>query len=204
MSFAVRHLGGLLAQFQRHFPRIELELNLNDRQVDLVEGGFDLAIRIARLPDSRLIARPLAPAKLAVVASPAYLERHGTPVTPAELTRHNCRIYTLTTHPSEWVFMHGEERAAVHVHGSLRVNNGDVIARAAIDGSGGIALSPTFMIGNELRSGQLVPLLTHWQLPEPGIYAINPPGRSLPAKTRSLTNFLAERFNPSPHWDKEI
>lgn len=202
MSFAVRHVGGLLAEFQHRFPRIELELNLNDRQVDLVEEGFDLAIRIARLADSSLVARRLAPARLAVVASPAYLERHGTPATPADLARHNCLIYTLTPRPGEWVFMHGEERVAVHVHGNLRVNNGDVIARAAVDG-GGIALSPTFMIGDELRSGSLVPLLVDWQMPEPGIYAIYPPGRALPAKTRSLIDFLAERFGPAPYWDVE-
>lgn len=203
MSFAVRHLGNLLGEFQHRFPRIELELSLNDRQVDLVEEGFDLAIRIARLADSSYVARQLAPAKLAVVASPAYLKRHGEPTIPTELARHNCLIYTLTPRPGEWVFLHGEERTAVNVKGNLRVNNGDVLVRAAID-SAGIALSPTFMIGDELRAGTLVPLLTRWKVPAPGIYAIYPPSRALPAKTRSLIDFLAERFGPRPYWDINI
>lgn len=200
MSFSILHLGAALADFQRKYPRVELELNLNDRVVDLVEDGFDLAIRIGRLADSSLVARRLAGSQIVAVAAPAYLAWHGMPSHPDDLAHHNCLDYTLSPRRDEWQFARGEERVTVRVRGNLHVNNGDMIALAAAQGLG-VALSPAFIVHDALRRGDLVRVLPEWQLPDIGVYAVYPAGRSLPAKTRSLIDFLAERFRPSAPWD---
>ncbi|HOV58287.1 MAG TPA: LysR family transcriptional regulator [Rhodanobacteraceae bacterium] len=200
MSFSILHLGAALADFQRKYPRVELELNLNDRVVDLVEDGFDLAIRIGRLADSSLVARRLAGSQIVAVAAPAYLAWHGMPSHPDDLAHHNCLDYTLSPRRDEWQFARGEERVNVRVRGNLHVNNGDMIALAAAQGLG-VALSPAFIVHDALRRGDLVRVLPEWQLPDIGVYAVYPAGRSLPAKTRSLIDFLAERFRPSAPWD---
>ncbi len=201
MSFSILHLGAALADFQRKYPRVELELNLNDRVVDLVEDGFDLAIRIGRLADSSLVARRLAGSQIVAVAAPAYLAWHGMPSHPDDLAHHNCLDYTLSPRRDEWQFARGEERVTVRVRGNLHVNNGDMIALAAAQGLG-VALSPAFIVHDALRRGDLVRVLPEWQLPDIGVYAVYPAGRSLPAKTRSLIDFLAERFRPSAPWDR--
>ena len=201
MSFSILHLGAALADFQRKYPRVELELNLNDRVVDLVEDGFDLAIRIGRLADSSLVARRLAGSQIVAVAAPAYLAWHGMPSHPDDLAHHNCLDYTLSPRRDEWQFARGEERVNVRVRGNLHVNNGDMIALAAAQGLG-VALSPAFIVHDALRRGDLVRVLPEWQLPDIGVYAVYPAGRSLPAKTRSLIDFLAERFRPSAPWDE--
>ena len=201
MSFSILHLGAALADFQRKYPRVELELNLNDRVVDLVEDGFDLAIRIGRLADSSLVARRLAGSQIVAVAAPAYLAWHGMPSHPDDLAHHNCLDYTLSPRRDEWQFAPGEERVTVRVRGNLHVNNGDMIALAAAQGLG-VALSPAFIVHDALRRGDLVRVLPEWQLPDIGVYAVYPAGRSLPAKTRSLIDFLAERFRPSAPWDR--
>ncbi len=201
MSFSILHLGAALADFQRKYPRVELELNLNDRVVDLVEDGFDLAIRIGRLADSSLVARRLAGSQIVAVAAPAYLAWHGMQSHPDDLANHNCLDYTLSPRRDEWQFARGEERVNVRVRGNLHVNNGDMIALAAAQGLG-VALSPAFIVHDALRRGDLVRVLPEWQLPDIGVYAVYPAGRSLPAKTRSLIDFLAERFRPSAPWDE--
>lgn len=200
ISFAVDHLAAAFADFQRRFPRVDLELGLNDRLVDIVDEGYDLAIRISRLADSSLVARRIAPASLAVVASPAYLAEHGTPVHPDDLARHAILIYTLTAKPEEWTFLRGPESVSVKIHGKLHVNNGDFIAATAIHG-GGIGLLPNFIIHEALRSGRLVQVMPDWIVPPIGIYAVYPQTRALPAKTRALIDFLVERFGPEPPWE---
>lgn len=201
MSFAIHHLGSVIAEFQRRHPRIELELNLNDRQVDLVEEGFDMAIRIARLADSSLVARRIAPCRLLLVASPAYLRRTGVPREPSDLSAHNFLSYTLAARRDEIVLVRGAERQTLTLAGSLRVNNGDVIASAAIHGLG-ICVSPSFLIWQHLQRGELVEVLPQWQIPDIAVHAVYPAGRTLPAKTRSFIDFLVERFGPEPYWDK--
>ncbi|UXI69997.1 LysR family transcriptional regulator [Tahibacter amnicola] len=200
MSFAIHHLGAAIAEFQSRHPRIELELTLNDRQVDLVEEGFDMAIRIARLTDSSLIARRIAPCRMQLVASPAYLRREGTPRKPTDLSDHNFLCYTLAARKDEVLLHRGEERAQIPIRGKLRVNNGDVIASAAVAGLG-ICLSPTFLVWQRMRRGELVRVLEDWDAPEIAIHAVYPPGRAVPAKTRSLIDFLVNRFGPEPYWD---
>lgn len=201
MSFAIHHLGSAIAEFQQRHPRIELELNLNDRQVDLVEEGFDMAVRIAKLADSSLVARRIAPCRMLLVASPAYLARAGAPQQPQDLAAHNYLSYTLAARRDEIVLVRGNERHTVNLSGTLRVNNGDVIASAAVAGLG-ICISPSFLVWQRMRRGELVPVLPQWQIPEIAVHAVYPAGRTVPAKTRSLIDFLVERFGPEPYWDQ--
>jgi DNA-binding transcriptional LysR family regulator len=201
MSFAIHHLGAAFAQFQQLYPRIELEVNLNDRRIDLVEEGFDLAIRIAKLPDSSLIARRLAPCRMLLLAAPAYLERHGTPADPGDLARHNVLSYSLAARRDELTLVRGDETRVVPVSGAFSANNGDVILSAAAAGLG-LAVSPSFLACPYVRRGDVVRVLTAWTIPEIGVHAVYPPGRAIPAKTRTLIDFLAERFGPEPYWDR--
>ncbi|HMM66762.1 MAG TPA: LysR family transcriptional regulator [Dokdonella sp.] len=201
ISFSVLHLASALSEFQRRFPRVELELDLDDRQVDLVEEGYDLAIRIGRLADSSLVARRIAPACLALVASPGYLQRAGTPRHPDELAGHEFLMYTLSTRRDELVLERDGEKVAVKIHGNLMVNNGDYIAASTLEGNG-ISLLPTFIVASHLRSGALVSILGGWNVPPIAIHAVYAQTRSLPAKTRVLIDFLIERFGPEPHWEQ--
>ncbi len=201
ISFAVRHLAPALAEFQRRFPRVELELGLNDRLVDIVDEGFDLAIRISRLADSSLVARRIAPASLVLVAAPAYLARAGTPTEPAQIAAHNTLVYTLSSKRDEWTFRRNGETRSVKLDGNLHVNNGDFVCAAAIEGCG-IAMLPTFIVFDALQRGELVPLLADWDVPPIGIHAVYPQTRALPAKTRVLIDFLVEHFGPQPHWER--
>lgn len=201
ISFAVKHLAPALSDFQRLFPRVELELGLNDRLVDLVDEGFDMAVRIGRLADSSLVARRIAPATLLAVASPKYLQLHGTPTHPDQLSAHNVLIYTLTAKPEEWVFTRGGETVATRIKGNLYTNNGDYLAAAAIEGAG-ITMLPAFIVFDAVKEGRLVEVLGDWPSPPLGIYAIYAQTRAVPAKTRVLIDFLVERFGPLPYWEK--
>jgi DNA-binding transcriptional LysR family regulator len=137
VSFGMRFLGRAIAGFQRQYPQVEVELSLNDRKVDLVEEGFDLAIRVSNLADSSLIARPLAKVRDRWCASPDYLLRHGVPQHPDELAQHDCLIYTLTSQPNLWEYQAPDgSTGRVRVKGSLRANNGDILTDAAIQGMG--------------------------------------------------------------------
>lgn len=200
ISFSVRHLAPALSEFQRRHPRVELELELSDRLVDLVDEGFDLAIRIGKLADSSLVARRIAPACLVMVASPGYLDRAGVPREPADLVKHNFLIYTLATRREEIVLERDGETLATRIRGNLRVDNGDFIAAAAIEGHG-ISVLPTFIVGEHLKRAELVPVLEDWAIPSIAIHAVYAQTRSLPAKTRALIDFLVERFGPEPYWE---
>jgi DNA-binding transcriptional LysR family regulator len=200
ISFSVLHLAPALSDFQKRYPRVELELELSDRVVDLVDEGFDLAIRIGKLADSSLIARRIAPACLLMVASPDYLKRAGTPRQPSDLAAHNFMIYTLATRRDEIVLECDGESTATRIHGNLLVNNGDFIAAAAVQGHG-ISVLPTFIITEQLKRGELVRVLEPWSIRPFAIHAVYAQTRSLPAKTRALIDFLVERFGPEPYWE---
>lgn len=200
ISFSTRHLAPALSEFQRRYPRVELELELSDRLVDLVDEGFDLAIRIGKLADSSLVARRIASACLVMVAAPGYLERAGVPKLPADLGKHNFMIYTLATRRDEVALERDGTTETTRVHGNLCVDNGDYIAAAALAGHG-ISVLPTFIVGEHLQRGELVHVLEEWTIPSLGIHAVYAQTRSLPAKTRVLIDFLVERFGPQPYWD---
>ena len=206
LSFGFREIAPAVADFAALHPRITVDLALTDRFVDLVEEGWDLAIRIGgRLRDSTLIARRLAPVRVVLCAAPAYLERHGTPATLADLARHNCLGYTLPTPASadRWHFG-ADGSIPVEVSGSLRVNNGDALRVAALAGLG-LIYQPTFILADDLKAGRLVCIHLDQPITEFGaVHAVYAPGRRLPAKTRLFIDFLAGRWTDVPPWDRGL
>jgi DNA-binding transcriptional LysR family regulator len=204
LTFGFREIAPALAKFSRLHPALTVDLGLADRYVDLIEEGWDLAIRIGRLKDSSLVTRKLAPCRIVVCAAPAYLEAHGVPATPEDLSRHNCLGYTLPSALSatRWLFGH-EGETAVPVSGKLRANNGDALLAAAVAGQG-VIYQPTFLVGDCLRDGSLVSVLVDHPVPEFGVHAVLPSGRQAPAKVRAFVEFLARRFAPEPEWDRGL
>lgn len=203
MSFGLRHLGGLLPPFLERHPGLSVDLVLNDRVVDLIDEGFDVAVRIADLVDSALIARRLAPARLVVCAAPAYWRRHGRPERPQDLAGHECLIYSYQPNIAEWPFrMPGGGRGA-RVGGRLRANNGDVLRAAAVAGLG-VALAPTFIVGDDLRAGRLETALEGFEAPPLAIHAVFPPGRHPTAKVRAFVDHMIAALGPRPYWDEGL
>jgi DNA-binding transcriptional LysR family regulator len=202
MSFSILHLGPALQGFLTRFPGVTLELSLDDRQVDLVEEGFDVAVRIGRLQDSNLIARKIAPCRQVLCASPAYLAQRGEPERPEDLLEHSCILYSLLSAPREWRLEGPEgELHTVPINGSIQSNNG-LVNRAAALAGGGIVLLPTFYLGEQLRSGTLKPVLCKFKPQELAVYAVYPERRNLMPKVRAFVDFLATTFGPQPPWEQ--
>lgn len=202
LSFGLLYLAPLINEFMRLHPELEFELDFNDRQIDLMQEGFDLAIRIAKLPDSSLIARRLAPIRHALCASPDYLARHGTPLRAADLAGHAGLAYSNLANPGLWHYVGpGGQPGSVQVPVKLRANNGDFLCRAAIAGQG-VILHPTFYLKDALRTGALLPLLTDHLWPELNAYAVYPSTRHLSRRVRAFVDFLAEKLAGEPYWDQ--
>jgi len=204
LTFGFRHIAPALAEFNRLHPAVSFDLGLADRYVDLIEEGWDLAIRIGRLKDSSLVARRLADCRTVVCAAPSYLKEHGIPKTLDDLPRHNCLGYTLPSAigANRWTFGQDGE-IVVPVQGNLRANNGDALLAAAVAGQG-LIYQPTFIVGDSLRDGSLVPVLPGYPTYQPGIHAVLPSGRQAPAKVRAFVAFLSQRFGPEPSWDRGL
>lgn len=196
LSFGIAHLGPALAEFAAAHPRIELDIALEDRFVDLAGGGYDLALRIGRLADSALVARRIAPVRLVLVGSPDYLARHGRPKVPGDLTGHDILLYA----NDQYRFRVGDEWESVRVTPRMRSNNGEMLRDAAIAGLG-LCLLPTFIASPALEAGTLEPLLREYPLDEAALHAVMPPGRATTARVRALVDFLVARFGPEPGWD---
>lgn len=192
LSFGYRFMGELTAAFLAGHPKVELNLSLSDRKVDLIEEGFDLAIRIAVLDDSSLVARKLGSAPMVVVASPEYLERSGTPKAPQELRDHSCLRYVYG--PATWRFRAG---VSVPVTGPLLSNNGDILAAAAVAGLG-LAYSPRFIVADDLAAGRLVSVLDRHLPAGNGIWALYPANRFLSAKVRAFVEHTAQWLSERP------
>ena len=202
VSFGLLHLAPAVTEFLALHPDVSVEMLVNDRVVDLLEGEFDVGVRIGRLRDSSLIARRIAPIRLAICAAPDYVARHGLPRTPDDLASHNCLEYTYFESRGEWRLSDGAGiEIAIPISGRYLANNGDVLRSTAIAG-GGIILLPTFLVGEDLRAGRLVRLLPNYPPPEQALYALYPPGRHLSAKVRSFVDFLIARFSGEPAWDR--
>lgn len=202
LSFGIRHLGPAISDFLCQHDALSIELDLNDRRVDLVDDGFDLAIRIGVLEDSSLIARKLFDARNVLCASPAYLERHGEPQQPDELTGHTGFHYTNTPERRGWTWLDpaGREQS-VQMQSRLTANNGDILLEAAEAGLG-VCLLPTFIAHGSVEAGRVVPILREIQWRRTACYAVYPPGRHLSAKVRALVDFLAARYAGTPYWDQ--
>ena len=202
MSFGILHLADAINDFLSLHQDLRLEADLDDRRANLIEDGFDVAIRLGALADSTLIARRLAPMRRVTCASPAYLERFGTPRSPDDLVNHTGLSYSNIPDSAHWQYRcpNGERRAA-RIGNRMRVNNGDMLLSAARHGLG-VVVSPTFLAYQAIEQGALVPILTEYALPEESAYAVYPPGRHLSYRVRVFIDFLAERFGERPYWDR--
>lgn len=201
VSFGIRHLAPLWSEFLSDHPQVTLDVQLADRVIDLVDEGFDLAVRIARLPDSSLISRQLASTRLVLCAAPSYLKRRGTPAHPSELAQHDVLGYSLMAMGDQWQFTGPEGPLSVKVRPRMWTNNGDSCVAAALQGSG-IQLQPTFLIDDELASGQLVEILPQFRSVELGIYAVYPSRKFVLPKVRAMVEFLANELGQAP-WVKK-
>ncbi|MEM1249938.1 MAG: LysR family transcriptional regulator [Acidobacteriota bacterium] len=200
LSFGHRHLAPAVEDFARRHPEIEFDLDLNDRQVSLLEEGFDLAIRIAHLEDSSFIARRVARTEHVVCASPAYLEAEGTPEHPEDLVDHRCLVYSNASSPGSWAFVGPDgDDGTVEVPQTLRASSGDFLADLACLGRG-IAMEPDFIVHEAIESGQLVPLFTDWSWPKLNVYTLYPPTRFVSRRVHEFIEFLSRRFEGRPYW----
>jgi DNA-binding transcriptional LysR family regulator len=200
VNFGVRHLAPAIADFLGAHKEVRFDVSLSDRVVDLVEEGFDLAVRIGTAGSGNLVARKLGETRLVPCASPLYLSAHPAPKTPEELAQHNCFTYEYVTPRNVWRFQDpsGRERA-VRVAGTLHSNNGDLLAEAAARGAG-IVFEPAFIVGPDVRAGRLVPLLQEFTPPQVPIYAVYPSRKHLSAKVRRFVEFLIARFASAQDW----
>jgi DNA-binding transcriptional LysR family regulator len=198
LTFGNLHLAPLWSRFIAENPKVALDITLNDRVVDLVDEGYDLAVRITGLASSQLVSRRLASTRIVLCASPAYLAAHGTPSHPHELARHQVVSYAYWTGGDDWRFTGAEGEARVRVQPRIHTNSGDTCRVAALHGQG-VILQPDFLVGDDLRRGDLVELLPGWHSIELGIHALYASRKHLPMKTRRLVDFLVEAF-ATPPW----
>jgi len=200
LSFGTQHLAPALADFARAHPKVELDVSLNDRTVDLLGGGFDMAVRIGNLPDSALIARKIAPVRGVVVASPSYLDARGRPSHPRELADHDLLFYANIPTYEQWRFRIGNRWEHVKGHARFRADNGEMLREAACAGLG-IVILPSFIASSAIRAGGFEIILREYPLEEIGLHLVMPPGRAATARIRALIDFLSQRFGPEPSWD---
>lgn len=195
VTFGVRLLASLWAEFRDQHPRVRLDITLSDRLVDLVEEGYDLAIRVGKLQSSSLIARKLAETRLIVCASPQYLEAYGEPSTPEEIADHAVIGYSYWSAGDEWRLEGPDGALTVRTNPIIHSNNGDTCRGAAVAGQG-IVLQPDFVVGDDIAAGRLVELLPEYRAGELGVYAVYPSRRHMPPKIRALIEFLVKRLAP--------
>jgi len=193
MSFGVKAVAPLLPEFLLQYPDVSIDLHLSDATVDLIGEGFDAGLRIARLPDSSLIARRLCGMPRYTVAAPSYLKRHGRPTHPMHLAEHKCFGYAYLS-SNVWQYTNAAgEQASVRPAGQLRVNNGEAVMPSLIAGLG-IADLPDFIVGDAIASGQVEVILKGWKQPEGAVHLVTPPGGPRPARVEVLAEFLTRHF----------
>lgn len=196
LSFGIAHLAPALADFAKLHIAVDLDIEFEDCTVDLIAGGYDLAVRIGRLADSALIAHRIAPVRKVAIASPAYLEAHGRPERPQRLTGHAILAYG----NEQWRFLVNGRWETIRIAPRMRTNNGEML-RAAAEVGLGICMLPSFIAAPAIEAGTVEPILTAYPLEEGALHAVMPPGRAATARVRALIDFLVERFGPEPAWD---
>jgi DNA-binding transcriptional LysR family regulator len=200
VNFGARHVAPAIAAFLARHGEVRFDVSLSDRIVDLVEEGFDLGIRIGNPGPHNVVARKLGETRVVPCASPDYLAKRGTPQVPDDLAGHNCFTYEYVTPRNVWTFRDADGRERpVRISGNLHSNNGELLAEAAARGAG-IVLEPAFIVGPEIRTGRLVPLLQDFAPPPLPIYAVYPSRKHLSAKVRLFVDFLVERFAGAEDW----
>lgn len=205
VTFSIAYLGGPISSFLNKNPEMAVELALNDRMVDIVEEGFDLAIRISRrLKDSNLIAVKLSSARSVACASPAYLERHGEPYHPRDLLGHDCLRYSNLGPAREWTFIDPTTQKPLQmaVSGRIITNNGEILREAATNGEG-IMYGPSFLVAEDIRRERLVPILRGYVAAPYNIYAVYPPNRHISTKVRRLVDHLRQTWGDNPGWERD-
>jgi len=202
-SFGTRHIAPALPCFLTRHPKIKIDLTITDHPGDLIEEGYDVQIRVTNEPDHNLVARKIAPVRRILCATPQYFQQWGMPKTPEDLEKHNCLDCALSTEQGYWRFNGPAGKIKVPISGTLRINDNDALAQAALHGLG-IALLPTYTIGMELQKGRLQTTLPEYLSIERHIYACYLPSRHLPVKIRAFINFLAEYVGDIPYWDQSL
>lgn len=204
LSFGLLHLAPAISTFLQNYPDLDLELDLNDRNVNLVDEGFDMALRIGRLEDSNLVSRRIGRANHITCASPLYLDQRGVPRCPEDLSHHTGLQYANVSLKAQWHYR-GEqgqvEQAVPRIR--MRANNGEVLAKAAISGMG-LVSGPSFILGQYVRSGELVQVLENYRQPSVGIYLLYPPGRLMPRRVQVFSDYLKESFGDRADWDEGL
>jgi len=201
MSFGILHVAPLLTAFQARYPALTVDMVLDDRKTDLVDEGFDLAIRIGELPDSSLVACRLGPCRHVVCGSPAYFARNGVPQSPEDLADHRALIYRYQAAPTQWRFVdsNGNYHEAA-INSRLQMNNSLALREALLAGAG-VTLTPTFVVGSEIEAGRLTAILTEYRTLEVSIYAVYPQRKYLSPKVRAFIDFLSEQIMDPPYWE---
>jgi DNA-binding transcriptional LysR family regulator len=203
VPFGTAHLSPLIPKMAKLFPELAIDVVLTDRFVDLVDEGFDLAIRLGVLADSRLIARRLCANRRILIASPAYLKRRQTPKTPADLTKHECLIFTALNNAREWRLVSKSGSVVIPVDGRIASNNGEVLFEAIRAGQG-IGLGATFLVHEALKRGQVVQVLPGYEFELASVFAVYPSARQLSSKVRAAIDFFAAAFRDPPSWDRQL
>jgi DNA-binding transcriptional LysR family regulator len=195
MSFGLCQVAPILPEFFAQYPDVVVDLSLNDATVDLIGEGFDIALRIAVLPDSSLIARRLGDVRRHVVAAPSYFDRHGRPTHPAQLAEHRCLGYSYLPTPHVWRFEKPDgQQVSVQLAGPLRANNGEALLPVLLAGLG-VAVLPDFIAGQAIADGRLESVLEDWTWPVAGLHLLTPPGGPRPARIEALREFLTSRLS---------
>ena len=202
MSFGLLHVVPALGEFARAYSEVRVDLVLDDRVVDLIEGGFDVALRIGTLTDSALIAQRIGTNRSVLVAHRKYLARAGTPKKPADLAEHETLLYSLSSMGARWTLTQGSKSETVRVRGRLQANSSLALHQALLQGLG-LARIPRFIVGDDLARGRLIEVLPEWKLPEQGIFLLTTSREQLPRKTRAFIDFFRARIGEPAYWEQE-
>ncbi|MET0028540.1 MAG: LysR family transcriptional regulator [Candidatus Thiodiazotropha sp.] len=204
LTFGQLHLAPALTAFMEQHPKVILDADFNDSEVNLIQEGIDLALRIGELADSSMVARPLAPIRLLACASPGYLAKHGIPQTPQDLEQHQGLCYSNMPEPQKWRFIDSTGRGLnIRIPLRMQANNGQILLEAAAAGHG-ICLTPTFIAYQAILEGRLVRILEDYQSPAATAYAIYPNRRFIPQRVRAFADYLRDLYGDQPYWDEGI
>jgi DNA-binding transcriptional LysR family regulator len=201
VAFGRLHVASALPEFLGAYPELKIDMVTTDRFVDLAEEGYDVVVRIAGEPPPNVVARKLAPVNRRICATPEYFTRHGVPQTPQDLEKHNCLTYTYFNPRDPWRLRGPDGDISVRASGDLRVNDDDALSEAVLRGLG-VALLPTFIVGEDLQAGRLQAVLSDYVPLERHIYAVYLPNRHLSAKVRAFIDFFLARMGAEPYWDR--
>lgn len=201
MSFGILHLAPAIGEFQKIYPDLMVDMHLDDRKLDIVEEGFDVAVRITNMADSSLVARRLSPCRHVICAAPAYLAKKGTPTNPSDLRDHHIVSYSYQASMTEWEFLSSSgEHLSVSISSKTQINNSLAIREALLSGLG-IARTPSFIVSEDTRIGRLVPVLTDYRIPEVSLYLVYAHRQNLSPKIRAFVDFMADKIGDTPYWD---